>query len=180
MSILRFTTLALCLALGLGAAELQAAVSRENVLKAVFLFNFAQFVEWPQEAFAEADSPFVLCVLGADPFGDSLDEVVAGESIRNHRMATRRYREVEQASTCHILYVSAAESPRLEHILATLDGALSSPSARRISSPSSHGIIQFLIVENRLRLRINVEAAKAAKLSISAQLLRQAEIVGER
>lgn len=175
-----FLTLALFLTPGLEAAEIKPAITRETDLKAVFLFNFTQFVDWPPEAFAEAGAAFVLCVLGDDPFGESLDEVVAGEAMQNHPIVTRRFRELEGISTCHLLYVSASESQRLEYIFDALDGAHVLTVGETDQFSFHNGIIQFLLVDNRLRLRINVEAAKAAKLSISSQLLRQAEIVGER
>src|SRR5882762_3409674 len=57
--------------------------SRENQVKAVFLFNFAQFVEWPPEAFPEAQTPLVIGVLGEDPFGGFLDETVRDEKVNN-------------------------------------------------------------------------------------------------
>ena len=57
------------------AAE-QAQISAENQLKAVFLFNFAQFVEWPPSAFHEPADPIVIGVLGDDPFGPYLDGLV--------------------------------------------------------------------------------------------------------
>ena len=174
------STLAYFLALELGAAEARGKLTREYDLKAAFLFNFAQFVEWPPEAFPDASSPFVICVLGDDPFGKSLDEIVAHETIRNRRIAVRRHRDVEEISSCQIVYVGASETPRLSHILAALDGKRILSVGETDPFTAHNGIIQFLVVENRLRLRINIEAAKVAKLSISSQLLRQAEIVGAK
>jgi hypothetical protein len=174
------STLALFVALDLGAAEARGKLTREYDLKAAFLFNFAQFVEWPPEAFPDASSPFVICVLGDDPFGKSLDEIVAHETIRNRRIEIRRYRDVQEISGCQILYVGASETPRLSHILAAIDGKRILSVGETDPFTAYNGIIQFLVVENRLRLRINVEAAKMAKLSISSQLLRQAEIVGAK
>lgn len=174
------SALAAFIALDFGAAEVRGKLTREYDLKAAFLFNFGQFVEWPPEAFPESSSPFVMCILGDDPFGKSLDEIVAQEAIRNRRIVVRRHRDVQEISTCHILYVSASETPRLNHILATLGGRHILTVGETDLFTTHNGIIQFLIVENRLRLRINVEAARMAKLSISSQLLRQAEIVGAK
>ena len=53
--------------------------SSEYRIKAVFLFNFVQFVEWPPDAFASSTAPIVICVVGADPFGEALDQTVEGE-----------------------------------------------------------------------------------------------------
>ena len=171
------SALAAFITLDLGAAETRPKLTREYDLKAAFLFNFAQFVEWPPEAFPEASSPFIMCILGEDPFGKSLDEIVAREAIGNRKIVVRRHRDVQEISTCHILYVSASETPRLNQILASLDGRHILSVGETDLFTTQNGIIQFLIVENRLRLRINVEAARMAKLSISSQLLRQAQIV---
>jgi hypothetical protein len=165
------------IALDSGAAEAGAKPTREYDLKAVFLFNFAQFVEWPSEAFPEASTPFVICVLGDDPFGKSLDEIVANEAVRNRRIVIRRYRDVQEISICHILYIGASEAPKLNHVLAALDGKHILTVGETDLFTTHNGIIQFRLVENKLRLRINIEAARMAKLSISSQLLRQAEIV---
>jgi hypothetical protein len=175
-----FSALAAFVSLDLGAAEVRAKLTREYDLKAAFLFNFAQFVEWPPEAFPDASSPFVICILGDDPFGKSLDEIVANEAIRNRRVVVRRHRDMQEISTCHILYVGASETPRLSQVLAALAGRHILTVGETDLFTTHNGIIQFLVVENRLRLRINVEAAKMAKLSISSQLLRQAEIVGAK
>lgn len=175
-----FSVLALWLALDAGAAQTRSKITRDSDLKAVFLFNFARFVEWPPEAFPEPSSPFVLCILGDDPVGKSLDQIVAHETVDDHRMEVRRPRELREASACHILYVSVSESPRMSQILAALQGKQTLTVGESDQFASHDGMIQFFVVDNRLRLRINVEAAKRARLSISSQLLRQAEIVGAK
>src|SRR5690349_20901076 len=61
-----------------------AAISKEYQIKAVFLFNFAQFVKWPSTAFTHANEPFCIGILGDDPFDAFLDETVRGEKIDGH------------------------------------------------------------------------------------------------
>jgi hypothetical protein len=92
----------------LGAAEAGGKLTREYDLKAAFLFNFAQFVEWPPEAFPDAGAPFVIGILGEDPFGKSLDEIVTNETVRNRKIVVRRYRNVQEISTSHILYIGGS------------------------------------------------------------------------
>src|SRR5262249_40940509 len=99
-----------------------AAPLAEYQVKAVFLFNFAQFVEWPAERFAAADAPFVIGVLGTDPFGSQLDEAVRGERVDRHPMAVRRYRNLSELHDCNILYIGRSEIPRLREILDALKG----------------------------------------------------------
>ena len=99
------------------ATPAKAAAPTEYQLKAVFLFNFAQFVDWPQESFPEAQTPLVIGVLGEDPFGTYLDEIVRGETVNDHHLVVQRYRRVDEITTCHILFISRSESKRLEPIL---------------------------------------------------------------
>jgi hypothetical protein len=90
------TALAWLVAAAVGPGVLaQTAPAREYQVKAVFLFNFAQFVHWPPQAFPEAQAPLVIGVLGDDPFGSSLDDAVRGELVNNHPLVIQRYRRVE-------------------------------------------------------------------------------------
>ena len=154
-----------------------AQSSPEYQLKAIFLFNFAQFVEWPASAFPEPDTPLSICILGEDPFGGYLDETVRGETVANHPLAVRRYRSVDEIKGCHILFVSRQEQGHLSEILDSLKGhsILTVSDAERFASRG--GMIRFVTDRNRIRLRINLEAARAANLTLSSKLLRPAQIV---
>src|SRR5438874_13496675 len=83
------------LGLALIANPASAQVSREYQIKAAFLFNFAEFTEWPTQAFQNNDSPLIIGVLGTDPFGSILDETVRNEAVRGHRLVVERYRKIE-------------------------------------------------------------------------------------
>ncbi len=154
-----------------------AQVTREYDLKAAFLFNFAQFVEWPATAFGSSDAPFTIGVLGADPFGTALDDVVRNEKVNGRQLIVLRYRSVEEIKGCQILFISESESPNAEQVVMALKGrnVLTVGDTDKIAS--SGGVIRFFPEKNRLRLRINVNAAKREKLTISSKLLRAAEIV---
>lgn len=151
--------------------------SREFQIKAVFLFNFAQFVEWPPRAFADAQAPLVIGVLGEDPFGSLLDETVRGEKMGSHPLVVRRYRHVADIADCHILYISRSETDRLEPIMAALAGRSVLTVGDMESFARHGGMVRFVMENHRTRLKINVEAARAADLTISSKLLRPAEIV---
>ena len=153
----------------------RAQPSREYQVKAVFLFNFAQFTEWPAEAFAEKDSPLVIGVLGKDPFGSFLDETVHGEIVRGQRLAVERYRTMEELKTCHILYISQSESNRLDGILEKLKGKPVLTVSDIPGSVPRGMMIRFVTEANRIRFRVNAEEAKEAKLSVSSKLLRLAD-----
>jgi len=178
--LLALSTLLAAIATGLYATEAKSKVTREYDLKAAFLFNFTQFVEWPSEAFPNEKAPFVIGLLGEDPFGKSLDEIVANETVRDRKIVLRRCRTLDEAATCHTLFISRSETPRLHDVLVFLNGksVLTVGDAEGFSKHG--GMIGFVVVQNRIQVKINVEAAKAAKLTISSKLLRQAEIVSAK
>jgi YfiR/HmsC-like len=150
-----------------------AEAPSEYQVKAVFVFNFSHFVEWPAPAFGSPNEPFVIGVLGDDPFGSRLDDAVRGEQVR-------RFRTIGEIGDCRILYIDRSELPKMEQILAALDHRSTLTVADADGSAPSGVMIQFMTENNRIRLRINVESARAAGLTISSKLLRPAEIVGTR
>jgi len=154
----------------------QTAPSKEYQVKAVFLFNFAQFVEWPTNAFTGPQAPLVIGVLGDDPFGAFLDETVRGETVNNHPLVVQRYRQLDEIKECHILYISQSESARLEQIFSGLKDRNILTVGDVEGFAMKGGIVRF-VTDKKIRLRINLEAAKAANLTISSKLLRPAEIV---
>ena len=159
------------------ALSAPAAPPGEYQLKAVFLFNFAQFVEWPPQAFPDAQAPLVIGVLGMDPFGAYLDETVRGETVNNRPLIVQRYGRVEDINTCHILFISRSEADRLEQIRASLRGRHILTVSDAEDAALRGVMIRMITVENKIRLRINLEEAQAANLKISSKLLRPAEIV---
>jgi len=155
-----------------------APPATEQQLKAVYLFNFGQFVEWPAQAFESADAPLVIGILGEDPVGDTLEAVVQGESLQGRRLMVRRFTAPAEVGPCHILFIGRSEAASLDATLAAIRGR-SVLSVTDIDGAEQRGAIIVLFNEsNRIRMRINVAAAKAGNLVISSKLLRPAEIVG--
>jgi uncharacterized protein DUF4154 len=155
----------------------QAVRAPEYQVKAVFLFNFAQFVDWPAAAFPAADTPLVICVLGNDPFGDALDQTVRNERLGGRPFQVRRYRSVEEITTCHILFISRSEGNRPEAVLASLNQRPILTVSDADGFAQRGGMIRFVTDRNRIRLQLNLAAAEAAHLTISSKLLRVAEII---
>jgi hypothetical protein len=161
---------------GVDAAE----TPTEYQVEAAFVFNFSHFVEWPPQTFTTPTEPFVIGVLGSDPFGAQLDEAVRGEQFNGHPLVVHRFRNLAEIDPCQILFIDHSESSRLGPILAALNGR-NTLTVSQADEAAEHGImIQFATEDNRIRLRINVESARAAGLTISSKLLRPAAIVGTR
>ncbi len=155
----------------------QTAISKEDQIKAVCLFNFAQFVVWPPESFTSPDEPFRIGILGDDPFGTFLDETVQGEKVDNHPLVIQRYSRVEDIKNCQILFVSGSENERLTEIFSALKGRNILTVGDREHFIRGGGMVRFFVEGNKIRLRINPEAAKSAGLTISSKILRLAQLV---
>jgi hypothetical protein len=175
MALLRITVALLLV----GAARLgaQTAKASEAQVKAVFLFNFAQFVDWPPEAVPDSQAPLVIGILGGDPFGDFLDATVRGERRGARPFVVQRYQRVDDISRCDILFINRSAGDAPEEILARLKNRpiLTVSDADRFAERG--GMIRFVTDRSRIRLQINPAAAEAARLTISSKLLRVAEVI---
>lgn len=158
----------------------QTARASEYQVKAAFLFNFSQFVDWPAEAFPSSDTPLVIGVLGEDPFGSFLDQIVANERFRGRPFQVRRYATVDEITTCHILFINRSAGDRPEVILAGLKRRPIVTVSDADGFAQHGGMIRFVTDRNRIRLEINLAAVDAAHLTISSKLLRVAEIIRPR
>lgn len=165
--------LALCCAGAWGASP-----ASEYQVKAAYLFNFGQFVEWPAQAWESATAPFVIGIAGDDPFGRILDDVVRGESIGGHPLAVRRFKEGDDLKACNILFIGRSDASRLEQAVQALRGTHVLTVTDAAGAESRGAIIVLITENNRIRMRINVAAARSNSLVISSKLLRPAEVVG--
>ena len=173
-----FLRRSLALTLVLSAmASAQAPPVPEYRVKATFLFQFVQFVGWPSEVLPPGQTPLVIGILGQDPFGNYLDETLRNEKVNDHPLFVQRYRRLEDVKDCHVLFVSRSEAARLDEILGTLKKRNILTVGDIDNFADRGGIIQFVTRENRVRLKINLESAKAANLTISSKLLRPATVI---
>lgn len=169
----------LCCLAGLLAQAPQArgAAPTEFQVKAVFVFNFATFVQWPPEQQAAAAVPFVIGLLGADELAGHLEEAVRGEQVDGRPLQVRRYSSAEEVGDCRILFIGRGQQSQLERVLEHVDGRRTL-TVSDVEGAARNGVmIQLANEANRVRLLINVDAAQAAGLTISSNLLRPAEIV---
>jgi hypothetical protein len=161
---------------GFGVKD-QSVSDDEYKVKAVFLYNFARFVEWPTGAFPEPESPFVIGVLGDDPFGPFLDETVRDEKVNERPLITNRYQKASDIGMCHILFVSKSVSEKHEDILLSIKGKNILTVSDVSGFTKNGGMIRFVNEDNKIKILINLEAAKSENLVISSKLLRIARIV---
>jgi hypothetical protein len=155
----------------------QIDTAKEYQVKAAFLFNFTRFVEWPADAFPAADSPFILGVVGSNPFGTYLEEIIKGERINGHPLVLRYFKTTADITACHILYVSLDNKEEIKKALTQTDVLKALTVSDLSNFAKQGGMIRFITEDNKTRIRINLTAAKDAGLTISSKLLKLAEIV---
>lgn len=140
-------------------------------VEAAFLYKFGAFAHWPKDA---AGGTFSICILGNDPFGQTLDSIAKGESINGKPFAVGRITNAEEASRCRIVFISDSEEARLRPILNVLDRfpVLTVSDMPRFTDRG--GMIQFLVEGGRVRFDVNVTNADKAGIGLSSELLKVA------
>lgn len=154
----------------------ESSKSGEYTLKAAFLYNFAKFVEWPTETLERTES-FKVGLLGKDPFGKELDELMRGKTVHNKPLVVQRLESLEAAADCQMIFISASEADRLEEILKTLAGRPVLVVGDMPRFIHRGGMVGLSVENQKVRFSINEKPADAAGLKISSQLLKLAKMV---
>jgi hypothetical protein len=149
----------------------------EYQVKAAFLLNFAQFIEWPAGAFSDGSAPIAIGVLGDDPFGDILESTLAGESAQGRPLVVKRSKQVEDLKDCHLLFISSSEKDHVTEILQSVKDSSAVTVSEFEGFGRRGGIINFVLDNKKVRFEINSTAARNKKLKISSQLLKRAKLV---
>ncbi|HEX6859588.1 MAG TPA: YfiR family protein [Caulobacteraceae bacterium] len=155
------------------------AHSLEYPVKAAFLYKFAPFVEWPPRAFDGDASPLTICIVGHDPFGSTLDQVVAGQKLNHHPIVARRIDTIAAASPCQIAYFGGSKAQSVAEGLAAVRGAPVLTVTDQ-SMGSARGAIHFVVHDNRVRFHIDDGAASRNGVTLSSKLMSLALTVKRR
>ncbi len=183
----------LCLRIGVGGEVCLAACVllalapsapkyEEYQVKAAFVYKFIHFVQWPDEAMQhlEEDAPFGIGILGEDPFGTTLDDMVREKTRDTHPVRIYRAGELSDLSHCFVVFVAKSESSRLDEHLDALKGKPVLTVSEISDFAKKGGIVELYVKDNNVRFRINLEAAHAGSLKLSANLLELAEVIGDK
>jgi hypothetical protein len=157
-----------------GHAQVPATAS-ERTVKAAFVYKFLSYVEWP--AAAAPGAPLVIGVVGADEFAAELAELVRGRTVNDHPIEVRRVRPSDPLTGLNVLFTGAAEQARL--------AALARAAAARGVLTISEGedgldrgsVINFVVIDGRVRFEVSLEAAERAGIRLSSRLLAVAHFV---
>jgi len=150
----------------------QDSAQSEAKLKAAYLFNFAKFVEWPADAFADSDSPVVFGTIGRDVLGSALAEAIHGKTVGGRRVVARTLSSSEDPRQCHLLFIGPMERGRISQLMTALNGSSVLTVGDADGFLRIGGIIKFVIVNDRLQFEINVSAARRSRIKISSKLMQ--------
>lgn len=171
----------LVLLLGAGVAGACRAQSGAEALeyrvKAAFVCKFASYVEWPAQLFARPDSPIVIGVVGSDAVVDELARTAAGLSADGRPLLVRKLERGDPVASAHLVYVAGSHESRLAETLAAAKGQpvlLVTESSRALALGS---MINFVVVDDKVRFDIAPQVAEQSQLRISARLLGVARAV---
>lgn len=177
--------LAICLAMAalLPAIALFAQTQADSGsydVKAAYLFNFGKFLRLEDGAAAPPRSTFDICILGHDPIGPLLDDIVASQSIDGRPVRAVRIGDANLAKECDIVFLSADEG---DGIPLDLD-AIGKADVLTVSDAPDFikygGMIQFVMEDNHVRFAVNLDAVCRTHLVLSSELLRVAsQVIGK-
>ena len=149
----------------------------EFQIKAKYLYNFTRYVNWPKVAFKDSLSPFIIGIIGEDPFGTELEKTVEGKKIKNRTFTVKRFVSVDDLEYCHILYIGIANRESQLQILRKIRRSSILTVGNRANFTQDGGIINFVEKKEKIRFEINTKIARESGLKISTKLLKMADIV---
>lgn len=173
LNIISALCLIACSAVNLPAQEQKAG---EYQVKALFIYNFLNFVDWPADSSFYSSPTINVCIIGDDPFAAALDGI-RNETVKGKKLAFRFYRPFDATEGCHLLFIPASEKMHAAHILKSIREKNVLTVADTEEAARQGAIIGFYIEKKKVRFSINIEAARRAGLKISAKLLKLAKIV---
>jgi hypothetical protein len=154
--------------------------SLEYPVKAAFLLNFLKFVDWPSNTpQGDSSKPFVVGVLGEDPFGTILDDTFKGKVVNGRAVEIRRCDEVG-AAACHLVFVSISDRERIKELLPALHEKGVLTVGETSDFQRAGGVIRFVISNERVNFEIDLSQTSNAKFKISSKLLQLAQKVRKK
>lgn len=153
------------------------AAFTEYQVKALFLMNFTKYVDWPDTAFAETNAPIIIGVYGVNNFGDDLPKAVAGRNANGRSIVIRQIDNTNDLAKCQVLFISRSEEKTQGEILNQLKSSPLLTVGETEQFTAQGGAISFVMKDGKVRLKINLSAARQANLQLSSKLLSVADVV---
>lgn len=143
----------------------------ERRVKAAYLYKFGGYVEWPGAAFATPNAPIQIGIIGSSELADELAQVVLGRIVNGRQVAIRKLKADDSLEGLNVLFIGSSSNDKLEGILKHAKGMPILTVTEATDGLALGSIINFVIVEGKLRFEISPKAANLNNLSISARLL---------
>ena len=158
-------------ALLVGARAAAQAPTGESQVKAMFVYNFLKFVEWPVDASAGAKDPFVVLIIGEGPTADATESFLSSKTLGDRPLVVRRTRSEPSFAGVRATFVAERDGKKLRHILdaAAAAGVLTIGEGDDFATRG--GIIGLLVENRKVRFDVDTTAAHNAGLRISSKLL---------
>jgi len=154
----------------------KAEATKEAQVKAAFVYNFTQFVDWPAGAFAGPDAPFVVAIVGDDPFSGAIEEAMDGQSVNGRPIAVRHFASAKQIERCQLLIVPASQQAAAPVILAKIANAPVLTVGDGDSFMAQGGAIRLFQQGARVRFELSPDVMAAARVVPGAKLMKLARI----
>jgi hypothetical protein len=172
---------ALLVLVGVSAATLVRTARADEAsdlaarVKAAFVFNFAQFTEFPAETFKGDKTPLTIGVLGGNGFEDVLARTVAGKQHGGHPLVVKRAASNEDLAGCQMVFLSGDSAAIRSALAQTGPGVLTVSEDPAFTEMG--GAIRLFMEDNKVRFEVNLIAVEKAKLQLSSKLLKLARNV---
>ena len=147
------------------------AQADEYRVKAAFLYKFGSYIEWPSGSFARADSPVAIGVMGADALAEELVQIVAGRNVNGRPVRVRKLRPGDPIAGLHVLFIGGSDTGRLAEILAAARGRALLTVTESEGGLELGSMINFVVVEDKVRFDVAPPPPESGNLKISARLL---------
>lgn len=158
-----------------------AVINREYAIKAAFLYQFLNYVEWPSDAFSEETAPFIIGVHGTNPFGTVLNQVAKDKKVAGRAILVRDVSSASEVTNCHILFVpKSVLKPMQDSVLQAAHRSHVLTVGESDDFIDRGGAAQFVLEGNKVRFVFNKEVIAKSNLKVSSKLLALAKVVSDK
>ena len=154
-------------------------VFEEGEVKAVFLYNLTKFVVWPEEIKDGEKPGFSIAIIGSDPFGSHLDEVISSETVKGRKITLRRYRDVQEVpwQNIDLLYIGSEMAAYLPELTTAARHFKVLTVGDFVGFCQAGGMVNLLTIDNRIKIEVNIEETRKSEFLVSAKVLNLARII---
>ena len=152
----------------------------EHQMKALYLFNFTKYVEWPGEVFAGTNACYTIGIFGAEDTYNDLQALTSDKTVNGRKLVVKRIAQADDAKKCHIVYLGRGSEKLETAVLETVRQIPVLTVGEHEDFLSRGGMVRFAREQNKLRVEIDLEASQKAHLTVSARLVPIAKVIRGR